>query len=169
VSDACLPSGVCSKSVEHCEGDRRCCHRHLVIWMAGEARDEPSSDGHPRRGFQGHRRSFPTARACAAPPAPARTKAKQHTTAKQNSNTHNQCVNSELPALLCQQAELMTQGAHWCHLCTPGLKAPTISTHKCQQCAPSHAFAARGSRVRVQGGGFETCVSAACACAGGRV
>jgi len=127
--------------------------------MAGEARDEPSSDGHPRRGFQGHRRSFPTARACAAPPAPARTKAKQHTTAKQNSNTHNQCVNSELPALLCQQAQLMTQGAHWCHLCTPGLKAPTISTHSVCVCRGEGLRPAFQLRVRVQGGGFETCVS----------
>lgn len=157
MSDACLPSGVCSKSVEHCEGDRRCCHRHLVIWMAGEARDEPSSDGHPRRGFQGHRRSFPTARACAAPPAPARTKAKQHTTAKQNSNTHNQCVNSELPALLCQQAQLMrTQDSR--RPLVPLVHARTQGAHNFHAQVPTVRTISRFRRAWF-----------ACACAGGRV
>ena len=74
---------------------------HLVILMAGEARheawvgprsdwpssDRASSDAHPRRGFQGHRHSFPTARACAAPPAPAGA---PKDTATHSSNPHEQ-------------------------------------------------------------------------------
>jgi hypothetical protein len=136
--------------------------RETRLGLGLEATDTvgPSSDGHPRRGFQGHRHSFPTARACAAPPAPAgapkgtaahsSNTQQQHTTTTHNSSTQ-QREQAELAALLCEQAQR-----------TPGLEPPTSATHKCQaqvlrtsnQCASSHAFGVRGSNsVCVRRGG----------------
>ena len=166
---------------------------HLVILMAGEARheawvgprsdwpssDRPSSDAHPRRGFQGHRHSFPTARACAAPPAPAgapkdtathssntheqhttthaqhTTTHEQHTTthAQHTTTTHNnstqQREQAQLPALLCNQAQR-----------TPGQEPPT----KChaQVTSARHltlSACAVPAACACAGGGSETCVS----------